>query len=162
LNFYLTILKDAYFHKDDKLEDQEDYSFCHCCHIRTEELSRKATKIIEKVGRDWVTNSISHDGVEYKVNDFVYINPELRTSPYVISQITEIKVLLDRSKTWVDFDITLQLLRRCGELGGTYTEEIANGVTYRNRDKFRLCSCDKRTVGRKTSGNSFIANLGSS
>jgi hypothetical protein len=81
-----------------KLQSKSRSRFCDCCKKRENGGKMTSTSLNGIARPDGSVESIIHRGISYEVHDFVYLTPKNANEPYIIAQITTIK--LDGFHRW--------------------------------------------------------------
>lgn len=147
--------EDATFHEENiKLAGTEHSQQCFCCAKREEIQHELSTRVTGTINEDRSTTSFSHDGVEYKLNDCVYMLPRASDEPHTIGQIIHIKCT--GGFNWAVKDpvklrdsvqgihITMQILRRYDDFNSAYRSEFKRGEKHAIRDSRRLYLTNRR------------------
>ncbi|KFY81710.1 hypothetical protein V500_11158 [Pseudogymnoascus sp. VKM F-4518 (FW-2643)] len=147
--------EDATFHEENiKLAGIEHSQQCFCCAKREEIQHELSTRVTGTIDEDRSTTSFSHDGVEYKLNDCVYMLPRASDEPHTIGQITHIKCT--GGFNWAVKDpvklrdsvqgihVTIQILRRYDDFNSDYRSEFKRGEKHAIRDSRRLYLTNRR------------------
>lgn len=100
-----------------------DKDYCHCCEVINKKELSMSTSIIGAPKKYGKIESIFHRGITYGTYDFVYVVPKELSEPYIIAQITEIRVnglhqwlKSAPSQVKTDFTITVQVFNRYDDL----------------------------------------------
>lgn len=141
--------EDASFHEENiKLASTERSQQCFCCARREEIQHELSTRVTGTINEDRSASSFSHDGIEYRINDCVYMLPRASDEPHTIGQINHIKcaggfnwAVKDPSKlrdSVQGIHITVQILRRYDDFNIDYRTEFKSGEKHAIRDSRRL------------------------
>ncbi|KFZ05087.1 hypothetical protein V501_08686 [Pseudogymnoascus sp. VKM F-4519 (FW-2642)] len=147
--------EDASFHEENiKLAGTEHSQQCFCCARREEIQHELSTRVTGTIDEDRSATSFSHDGIEYKLNDCVYMLPRASDEPHTIGQIIHIKctggfnwAVKDPSKlrdSVQGIHITIQILRRYDDFNSDYRTEFKSGEKHAIRDSRRLYLTNRR------------------
>ncbi|KFY29605.1 hypothetical protein V494_08624 [Pseudogymnoascus sp. VKM F-4513 (FW-928)] len=141
--------EDAAFHEENiKLAGTENSQQCFCCTKREQIQYEHSTRVTGTINEDRSATSFSHDGIEYKLNDCVYMLPRASDEPHTIGQIMHIKCT--GGFNWAVKDpvklrdsvqgvrITVRILRRYDDLTSDYRSEFKRGDKHAIRDSRRL------------------------
>lgn len=136
--------EDAVFHEESSGRSDE----CYCCAKREQTRFDHSTRVTGHISRDHATPSFSHNGVEYKLHDCIYMLPERSDEPHTIARIIHIRceghfnwVVKDHSKlrnSVQKIHVTAQILRRYDDFNGDYFSEFNRGDKHGVRDNRRL------------------------
>lgn len=150
--------EDAAFHEETiKLAGTMPSQQCFCCAKREEIQHGLSTRVTGTINEDRSANSFSHNGIEYKLNDCVYMLPKASDEPHTVGQIVHIKctgefnwVVKDPAKlrdSVQGIHITVQILRRYDDFTSDYRSEFKRGQKHAVRDSRRLyLSNRKKTI----------------
>lgn len=144
-----TKFEDATFHEENlEVSGAEHSQQCYCCAKLEQIQCEHSTRVTGTINEDRSAESFTHNGVEYKLNDCVYMLPRASDEPNTIGQIIHINctggfnwAVKNPAKLRDSVQgvrITIQILRRYDDFNCDYRSEFKRGEKHAIRDSRRL------------------------
>ncbi|KFX99338.1 hypothetical protein O988_03927 [Pseudogymnoascus sp. VKM F-3808] len=140
-----TKFEDATFHEENlEVSGAEHSQQCYCCAKLEQIQFEHSTRVTGTINEDRSAESFTHNGVEYKLNDCVYMLPRASDEPNTIGHIIHINCT--GAFNWAvknpaklrdsvqGVRITIQILRRYDDFNCDYRSEFNRGEKHAIRD----------------------------